>query len=64
MKIALQQYVLSDKYERYNFGDEIFVDKIEYDETWDFISRICKAADPLLLLIRLGDVKDRDSFQT
>ena len=56
-KIVLQQCVTSDKYKLYNFEDDIFSDEMEKDEMWYFMYRICKTAGPLLLLVRLGDLK-------
>ena len=56
MKMALQQCVTSDKYERYNFEDDVFANEIEDGEIWDLLARICKSTGPLLLLVRLGDL--------
>ena len=63
MKIALQQCVTSEKYSRNNFEDDVFAEDIEGDEMWDLISRICKAAGPLLLLVRIGDLKTATSLR-
>ena len=57
MKMALQQCVTSDKYERYNFGDDVYAADIEEGDVFDLIARILKCTGPLLLLVRLGDLK-------
>ena len=57
MKLAMQQCVGSQKYKRYNFEDDVFADAIEDDDCWDLVSRILKCVGPLLLIVRLGDLK-------
>ena len=57
MKMALQQCVTSDKYERYNFEDDVYAADIEEGDVFDLIARILKCTGPLLLLVRLGDLK-------
>ena len=55
MKDALQSVVRSEQYRLFNFDNDIFADRISGDQLWTLISRVCKAAGPLLLLFRLSD---------
>ena len=57
MKLALQQCVGGDQYTRYNFADDVYADKIENDDVWDLQSRVINCGSPLLLIVRLGDMK-------
>ena len=57
MKLALQQCVGGPQYTRYNFADDVYADRIVQDDVWDLQSRIIKCLGPLLLIVRLGDMK-------
>ena len=55
MKSALQQLVKSSQYQRFNFLEDVFIDKISGTDVWELMSAVCKTAGPILLLIRLAD---------
>ena len=55
MKYALQDVARSEQYRLFNFDNDTFVDRLSGDQVWALISRICKAAGPILLLLRLAD---------
>ena len=57
MKAAIQECVNSEKYADFNFDNDIFAPRLKDNEVWDLMQRIIKSAGPILLLIRLGDLK-------
>ena len=57
MKLAIKECVGSDKYEGFNFENDIFYPRLIDDEVWELMERVIKAAGPLLLVIRLGDLQ-------
>ena len=57
MKAALQQCVQSAEYLRFDFEEDDIAPKISGSELWILIHRIVKAAGPILLLMRLADMK-------
>ena len=57
MKLAIKECVGSDKYAAFNFDNDIYAPRLIDDEVWSLMERVIKAAGPLLLLIRLGDLQ-------
>ena len=57
MKAAIRECVHSEKYKDFNFDNDIYSPRLDDDEVWNLMSRIIKSAGPMLLLIRLGDLK-------
>ena len=57
MNLAIQQCVTSERYKRYNFDDDVYAERLENEDVWELMSRIINCAGPLLLLVRLGDLK-------
>ena len=57
MKLAIKECVGSDKYQAFEFENDIFAPRLDDDEVWQLIERVLDKAGPLLLLIRLGDLK-------
>ena len=57
MKAAIRECVHSEKYKDFNFDNDIYCPRLDDDEVWNLMSRIIKSAGPMLLLIRLGDLK-------
>ena len=55
MKEALQALVESAQYQRFEFENDIFKDKILGDDMWETIEVVTKTAGPILLLLRLAD---------
>ena len=55
MKEALQQLVKSSQYQRFNFLEDNFQEKISSPDVWELMSTVCETVGPILLLIRLAD---------
>ena len=55
MRDALQQLVESQEYTRFNFEEDVFASRLAEGNIFRLISRITKAAGPVLLLLRIAD---------
>ena len=55
MREALYELVTSAEYRHFNFDNDIFAPRLETSAVWDLMKRIVKAAEPILLLLRLAD---------
>ena len=57
LKDALIELVQSEEYVNFNFDNDSFAPRITDRAVWTLIERILKAAGPILLLIRLADIR-------
>ena len=55
MKEVLQALVQSAQYERFEFENDIFKDKIIDSDIWETVEVVTKDVGPILLLLRLTD---------
>ena len=55
MRSALEEFVQSDRYQQYDFENDLYAERIGDDDLWTFVRSVVKCAGPVMLLLRLGD---------
>ena len=55
MRDALQQLVESEEYARFDFEGDVFAERVADGDVFRKVTRITRAAGPMLLLLRLAD---------